>query len=75
MSIIKQFVNFWNRVQSTPISDLVKIAMMENCELAWQSSRKLSFGAGQFNSFVGQLCDQGDNQIIDTDQLLEYVKV
>ena len=81
MSIIKQFVNFWNRVQSRPSSDLVKIAMMENCELAKQSSRKLSFWAGHFNSFVGQLCDiryslfdQGDNQI-DTDQLLESVKV
>ena len=53
---IKQFVNLWNRVQSRPSSDLVKIAMMDNCELAKQSSRKLSFGAGNLNSFVGQLC-------------------
>ena len=49
MSIIKQVLNFWNRVQSRTRSDLVKIATMENCELARQSSGKLSFWAGHFN--------------------------
>ena len=44
--------------------------MIENCELASQSSRKLSFWAGHFNSFVGQLYatqfsqfDQSDDHI------------
>ena len=79
--IIEQFVNFWNRVQCRHRSDLVKIALMENCELANQSSWKLPFWTGHFNSFVGQLCDtiyslfdQGDNQI-DTDLSLESVEV
>ena len=46
MRKIEQFGNFWNRVQSRHSSDLVKIAMMENCELAvMESSQKLSFGA------------------------------
>ena len=76
MSIIMQFVNFWNKVQSRPNSDLVKIAMM-NCELASQSSRKLFFGAGLLlvSSVILDIicvshCVLGDNQI-DTDKLYE----
>ena len=57
---------FWNRAQSRPNSDLmIKIAVIENCEPASPSSRKLSVGAGHFNSFVGQLCDTRYSLVLD----------
>jgi hypothetical protein len=77
MSVVKQIVGFWNRIQGRPMNDLVKIALMENCDLARSSSRKLNFWAGNLNSFLNKygydLFIHGDG-MIDTDIIMDDMK-